>query len=39
MLLKANVGDIGNAIQTYCETRNYSVVRELVGHGCGHEHA
>ena len=29
------VGDIANAIQTYCETRNYSVVRELVGHGCG----
>lgn len=29
------VGDIGNVIQTYCEARNYSVVRELVGHGCG----
>ncbi len=29
------VGDISNAIQTYCEARNYSVVRELVGHGCG----
>lgn len=29
------VGDIANVIQTYCETRNYSVVRELVGHGCG----
>jgi methionyl aminopeptidase len=29
------VGDISNAVQTYCETRNYSVVRELVGHGCG----
>lgn len=29
------VGDIANAIQTYCETRSYSVVRELVGHGCG----
>ncbi|MDD3509584.1 MAG: type I methionyl aminopeptidase [Parabacteroides sp.] len=29
------VGDIANAIQTYCETRNFSVVRELVGHGCG----
>ena len=28
-------GDIGNAIQTYCETRGYSVVRELVGHGVG----
>ncbi|HCC51265.1 MAG TPA: type I methionyl aminopeptidase [Porphyromonadaceae bacterium] len=29
------VGDIGNAVQSYCEARNYSVVRELVGHGCG----
>jgi len=29
------VGDISNAIQTYCERRGYSVVRELVGHGCG----
>lgn len=31
------IGDIGNAIQTYCEARNYSVVRELVGHGIGHK--
>lgn len=29
------IGDIGNAIQTYCEERGYSVVRELVGHGVG----
>jgi len=29
------IGDIGNAIQTYCEARGYSVVRELVGHGIG----
>lgn len=29
------IGDIGNAIQTYCESRGYSVVRELVGHGIG----
>lgn len=29
------VGDIGNAVQTYCEARGYSVVRELVGHGIG----
>ena len=29
------VGDISNAVQTYCEARNYSVVRELVGHGIG----
>ncbi|MDR2918453.1 MAG: type I methionyl aminopeptidase [Tannerella sp.] len=29
------VGDISNAVQTYCELRGYSVVRELVGHGIG----
>ena len=29
------IGDIGNAVQTYCESRGYSVVRELVGHGIG----
>jgi len=29
------LGDIGNAIQTYTETRGYSVVREMVGHGVG----
>lgn len=29
------VGDIGNAVQTYCESKGYSVVRELVGHGIG----
>ena len=29
------VGDISNAIQTYCESKGYSVVRELVGHGIG----
>ena len=29
------VGDISSTVQTYCETRGYSVVRELVGHGCG----
>lgn len=29
------IGDIGNAIQQYCEARNYSVVRELCGHGVG----
>ena len=31
------VGDIGAAIQQYCEKRGYSVVRELVGHGIGRE--
>ena len=29
------IGDIANAIQTYCEHRNYSVVREMCGHGIG----
>lgn len=29
------IGDVGNAIQTYCEIRGYSIVRELVGHGIG----
>ncbi len=29
------IGDIGNAVQTYCESRGYSVVREMVGHGVG----
>ena len=29
------VGDISSTVQSYCETRGYSVVRELVGHGCG----
>lgn len=29
------IGDIGNAIQTYCEDRGYSVVREMIGHGVG----
>ncbi len=30
-----HVGDIGHAIQTYCEERGFSVVRSLVGHGLG----
>ena len=29
------IGDIGNTIQTYCEKRGYSVVREMCGHGVG----
>ena len=29
------IGDIGHAIQSYCEARGFSVVRELVGHGIG----
>ncbi len=31
------VGDIGHAVQTYCEDRGYSVVRDLVGHGIGRD--
>lgn len=29
------LGDIGYAIQNHCETRGYSVVREMIGHGVG----
>ncbi|MDE6339718.1 MAG: type I methionyl aminopeptidase [Muribaculaceae bacterium] len=29
------VGDISNAVQTYCERHGYSVVREMCGHGIG----
>ena len=29
------VGDVGYAIQKYCEDHGYGVVRELVGHGLG----
>lgn len=29
------IGDISNAVQTYCEDRGYGVVRDLVGHGIG----
>ncbi len=29
------VGDVGYAIQHYCESHGYGVVRELVGHGLG----
>ena len=29
------VEDVGNAIQKYCESNGYGVVRELVGHGLG----
>lgn len=36
---KANnrVGDVGYAIQKFCESHGYGVVRELVGHGLGRE--
>lgn len=29
------IGDIANAIQTYCEVRGYTIVREMCGHGIG----
>lgn len=29
------IGDIANAVQTYCEHKGYSVVREMCGHGIG----
>jgi methionyl aminopeptidase len=29
------IGDIGNAVQSHCEARGYSVVREMIGHGVG----
>lgn len=31
------IGDISNAIQTFCENRGYSVVREMCGHGIGRD--
>lgn len=31
------IGDIGHAVQAYCEAAGYSVVRELVGHGVGRD--
>jgi len=31
------IGDIGNAVQEYCEKEGYSIVREMVGHGVGRD--
>lgn len=31
------VGDVGSAIQTFCEDRGYGVVKEYTGHGVGRE--
>jgi methionyl aminopeptidase len=31
------IGDIGHAVQEYCQRRGYTVVRELVGHGVGRQ--
>jgi len=33
----ARLGDVSAAIQNYAESRNFSVVREYVGHGIGRE--
>ncbi len=32
-----HVGDVGSAVQEHCEAQGYGVVRELTGHGIGHE--
>ena len=32
-----HVGDISNAVQEHCEAHGYGVVRELTGHGIGHD--
>ena len=31
------IGDIGFAVQSYCEKEGFSVVREMVGHGVGRD--
>jgi len=31
----SRLGDVGHAVQLYCETRGLGVVRDLVGHGIG----
>ena len=31
------IGDIGHAVQSWCEAEGFSVVREMVGHGVGHD--
>lgn len=31
------LGDIGYAVQNYCEENSFGVVREFVGHGIGHD--
>ena len=30
-----HIGDIGNAVQSHCESFGYGIVRELTGHGIG----
>lgn len=31
------IGDISNAVQTYCEAKGYHVVRKFIGHGIGRD--
>ena len=33
----SRIGDIGHAVQSYAESRGYSVVRQFVGHGTGRQ--
>lgn len=32
-----HLGDVGAAVQDHCEAQGYGIVRELTGHGIGHE--
>ena len=32
-----HLGDISSAVQDHCEAQGYGIVRELTGHGIGHE--
>ena len=32
-----HIGDIGHAVQSYCEQHGYGVVRDFVGHGLGRD--
>ncbi len=31
------IGDISNAVETYCVSRGYGVVKKYIGHGVGHD--
>ncbi|MFN9941772.1 MAG: M24 family metallopeptidase [bacterium] len=33
--MNARIGDIGHAVQSYCESRSLGVVTQFVGHGIG----
>ncbi|OGH86349.1 MAG: type I methionyl aminopeptidase [Candidatus Magasanikbacteria bacterium RIFOXYC12_FULL_33_11] len=35
--LKNSIADIGKAVETYIAPQGYGIVRDLVGHGVGHE--